>query len=88
MNLFVYADMESKINRCRMKRRDEKFTDKELEKEIIQIDKNRRNYHKVISNLEWGDKRNYHLCINTSHLEIKEIIPSLSGYIENWFKRR
>lgn len=85
MNIFVYADMNSKINRCKMKRQDEKITDKKVESKIKQIDKNRRKYHELISNLEWGDKKNYNLCINTSNLEIKKIIPSLSKYIESWF---
>ena len=88
MNLFVYANMKSKIKRCRMKRKDEELTDKELEDKIMQVDKNRKKYHKIISSLEWGEKKNYHLCINTSDLEIKEIIPSLSNYIENWFRRK
>lgn len=88
MNIFVYSDMESKINRCRLKRNDEELTDKELENKINQIDKNRREYHKIISDLTWGDKRNYHLCINTSELEIKKIIPSLSSYVEEWFRRK
>ena len=88
MNLFIYANIESKINRCRMKRKDEELTDKELKDKIMQVDKNRKKYHKIISNLEWGEKKNYHLCINTSDLEIKEIIPSLSNYIENWFRRK
>lgn len=88
MNLFIYADMTSKINRCRMKRKEEQLTDKELENKIMQIDKNRKKYHEIISNLEWGNKSNYHLCINTSGLEIKEIIPSLADYIEDWFRRK
>lgn len=87
MNLFVYADMESKIKRCRMKREDEKMTDKELKKKIMQIDKNRRNYHRIISNLEWGDKNAYHLCVNTSGIEIKTMIAPLTDYIANWFRR-
>lgn len=87
MNIFVYADMESKINRCRKKaKEDENLTDKEIENKIMQIDKNRKNYHSIISNLEWGDKRNYHLCINTSQMEIKAIISSLADYIQNWFR--
>lgn len=88
MNIFVYADMESKINRCKMKREDEKLSDKELENKIIQVDKNRKKYHEIISYIKWGDKENYHLCINTSKLEIKEIIPSLANYIETWFRRK
>lgn len=89
MNLFVYANMQSKMERCRQKRQDEKdMPDKELEKKIKQIDKNRRNYHRVISNLEWGEKENYHLCINTSGIEIKEMISPLADYIEEWFRRK
>lgn len=53
MNIFVYADMESKINRCHKKAKEnERITDKEMEKKIIAIDKARKNYHKIISNLE------------------------------------
>lgn len=87
MNIFVYANMESKINRCKQKAEEsEEFNDKELEKKIKQIDKNRREFHNVISNIEWGEKSNYHLCINTSNIEIKTIISSLADYIENWFR--
>lgn len=86
MNIFVYADMESKKNRCYKKaREDEKITDKEMEKKIVAIDNARKNFHKIISNLEWGDKSNYHLCINTTNVEIKALIPSLGSYIEDWF---
>lgn len=87
MNIFVYADIESKINRCRMKAENkESLTDKEIKNKIIQIDKDRKKYNNIISNLEWGDKSNYNLCINTSGIEIKTIIPSLADYIENWFR--
>ena len=87
MNIFVYADMESKVNRCRAKgTENEKISDKELANKINQIDKNRKDFHKIISNLEWGVKENYHLCINTSNLEIKKVIPPLADYIKNWFK--
>ena len=86
MNIFVYANIESKINRCRQKaKEDENLTDKELEKKIKVIDKNRKAFNSLISNAEWGMKENYNLCINTSNIEIKTIIPSLVKYIENWF---
>ena len=89
MNIFVYSDMQSKINRCKMKAVEgEKLSEKELEKKIIQVDKNRKDFHNLISNLEWGNKNNYNLCINTSGLEIKDIIPSLAEYIEIWFRRK
>ena len=87
MNIFVYANMESKIERCKEKaEQNEKLTDKELEKKIKNIDKNRKDFNNLISNAEWGDKENYDLCIDTSNIEIKSIIPSLADYIENWFE--
>lgn len=85
INIFVYADIESKINRCREKRKDEELSDKELTEKIKQVDKNRRNYHNLISSKEWGDKNNYDICINTSKIEIKKIIPALADYIKEGF---
>lgn len=86
MNIFVYADMESKINRCRMRAEEsENYTDKELKNKIIQVDKSRKNYNNIISSLEWGDRKNYNLCINTSGIEVKTIISPLADYIETWF---
>ena len=86
MKIFVYASLESKINRCKQKaKEDEKLTDKELEKKIKNIDKNRKEFNSLISNTEWGNKENYNLCINTSNIEIKSIVPSVAMYIENWF---
>lgn len=89
MNIFVYAAMESKINRCIEKAQENKeMARKELEKRIIQIDNNRKKYNNLISNQVWGEKSNYHLCINTTNIEIKTIIPALADYTENWFRRK
>lgn len=89
MNIFVYSDIKSKIKRCKLKAQEgEILSEKELEKKIIQVDRNRKNFYSLISNLEWGDKGNYNLCINTSNLEIKDIINPLAEYIENWFRRK
>lgn len=88
MNIFVYANMESKINRCKEKaKEDEHLTDKELENKIKDIDKSRKALNDLISNAEWGKKENYNLCINTSNIKIKSIIPALAEYIENWFEQ-
>lgn len=87
MNLFVYASIESKINRCKLKASaDEHLTDNELEQKIKKIDKNRKNSYALLSNRNWGEKENYNLCINTTNIEIKSIILPLASYIENWFK--
>lgn len=88
LNIFVYANMESKIRRCKEKgSEDENLSDKELEKKINQIDKARKNFYGMISGREWGEKDNYHLMINTSDFEIKNIIPSITQYVETFFRR-
>ncbi len=86
MNIFVYANLESKINRCKKKANaEENLSDKEIEAKIKNIDKNRKAFNNLISNAEWGNKENYTLCINTSDVEIKQIISPLAEYIKNWF---
>ena len=85
--LFVCADIQSKIERCRLRASsDEVLTDRELLKKIKQVDKSRADYHSLISATVWGDVHNYHLCINTTEMEIKKLIPFLSTYISEWFK--
>lgn len=88
-DLFIYANMKSKIKRCKEKAREgENLTEKELEKKIIKINKDREKFNSIISNEVWGEKENYDLCINTSELEIKTIIPTLGSYIKNYFRRK
>lgn len=85
--IFVYATMESRLQRCRERApEDENLTDKELIKKIKKIDNVRAESHDIISSYRWGDKEGADLMINTSHTEIKKIIDPLSKYIEEWFK--
>ncbi len=89
INIFVYADMESKINRCRTKNEEEKeLSDIELEKKILNIDKQRESYHKLISSLEWKDMQNYHLCINTSNIEIKKVTKNLKELLKVYMEEK
>ena len=83
--LFVYADMDSKVKRCREKGGEgENLTDRELVRRIKKIDADRKRYHGLISELQWGDKRGYHLCVNTSGREISAIVPLVAAYYRLW----
>ncbi len=82
--IFVYADMESKIKRCRQKAsEEEQMSDKELKQHILGIDKKRAKYYEFYTGHKWGDKLNFDLCINTSRAVIKEIVPAVAGLFEN-----
>ncbi|HIX63567.1 MAG TPA: cytidylate kinase-like family protein [Candidatus Mediterraneibacter colneyensis] len=77
--MFVYADMESKMARCRQKAsEEEKMEDKELKQHILGIDRKRAKYYQFYTGHKWGDKLNFDLCINTSRTVIKEIVPALA----------
>ncbi len=86
LNLFVYADMASKVQRCKDRAPEgENLTDNELVRMIRQIDKQRTQHHQMYSDTKWGAKEGYHLCVNTSGKEIKTLIPALAQYVNAWF---
>lgn len=88
MKIFVYADTQSKLARCKERaEKNENPSDKEIIKNMKQIDKEREGYHRFFSETAWGDKSFYHLCVNTSGKEIKELIPTLSEYVRIWFEQ-
>lgn len=88
LNLFVYADMPSKLERCRQRAGDgEQIAEAKLIKTIKRIDDGRRKHYELMSNLKWGAKEGYHLCINTSGWTIKELVPSISDYVKRYFEK-
>ena len=77
--IFVYADMESKISRCREKSPEhEHLTDKELKQQIAKVNKGRARYSEFYTGQSWGDKLNYDICINTTRTVIKDVVPVLA----------
>lgn len=80
--IFVYSDMESKVERCREREaKGENLTDKQISKKIRQIDKKRKDYYEYYTGMKWGAKENYDLLINTSNVDIKEVAHNLSHLI-------
>ena len=81
LNLFVYADMQSKIDRCLKYGNDKEIlTEKELIKKIKQVDKGRARHQELLTDMKWVNKEVYDLCINTTDLEIKELAPVIAQY--------
>lgn len=75
-NIFVYADIAARLARCRERApEDEQFSDWELEQRIKRVDRDRASTYELISGRLWGDRRGYHLCVNTTSLEIKTFVP-------------
>ena len=77
--IFVYADMASRIARCRARAPEgENLTDKEYKQQIQQVDKARARYYDFYADMKWGDKLSYDLCINTTNQDIQSIVPYLA----------
>ena len=82
--IFVYADEQSKLDRCKQRAEEgENLTDREMLRAMKRIDKARAEFHDIISEYKWGDKEGYDLCVNTTGLEIKKVIPALAEYYRN-----
>ena len=80
--------MPSQIARCR-ERADESehaLSDRDYEKKCRQIDRARAANHDFISALKWGDMHGYDLCINTSGVSVKQIVPEIAAYIRARFE--
>ena len=86
-NIFVYADMDTKLKRC-MERgsKGEDLSGTELERKIREVDRERTKHREFYTGAKGNIRSNYHLCINTSDIEIKKIVPVVAEYIKIWFQ--
>ena len=87
LNIFVYADRQSKLDRC-LNRAENGENEKEILKKMQRIDKDRAANRRFITGSEWGSKESYHLMINTSGQKIKDLVPVVAAYAELWFGKK
>ena len=85
LNIFVYADKKTKLERCR-ERSNKELTDRQLIKKMKKIDRDRKVNRRVIADGDWGKKENYHILVNTSGIEISSIVDGLAEFAKGWFK--
>ncbi len=79
VKIFIYADVQSRLRRCRERAEEgENYTDRQLIKAIKAIDKGRAKLHDLLSSPEWGNKECYDVMLNTSDIKIDNVIPALA----------
>lgn len=87
-NIFVCADMETKVNRCMERAKEgERLNRKELIRKIKQIDKMRYKTREILSDSSWGQRDAYHLTVNTGGWNMKELAAAVSDFADSWFRR-
>ena len=87
-NIFVCAELDAKVRRCQERAPEgENLSEKELVRKIRQIDKVRAQTRAIIGGAPWGQRDAYHLTVNTSDWEIKELVPAVADFAKCWFGR-
>jgi len=83
VKVFVHAPLEDCIRT--LKEMTGK-SEKELEKQIISIDKRRAEYYKYYTGRNWEDAKNYDLCLNSSQLGFKKCVEIVKAYLDIRFR--
>lgn len=88
LNIFVCADMDSRVQRCVLHApQGENLTAKELERKIKQIDKARIKSRRVLTGSGWGQNDAYHLTVNTAGWNIEKLAVAVADFSEVFFRR-
>lgn len=90
LNFFVHASQDSKIIRKINQLKEsgqETIPYDEMKKQILYMDKQRAKYYEFYTDEKWGKPSNYHLCINTSDIDIDQAVDILYHYIRNYRKK-
>ena len=78
INIFIYSDMDNKINRVVERYGIDK---KDAEKIIKNTDKMRANHYKHYTGKKWGDTQNYDMCINSDTLGVEKSADLICNFV-------
>lgn len=86
--IFVCAELEAKIRRCMERAAEgEALSHREIQQNIRRIDKGRARVRELLAGGAWGGGSTYHLTVNTTDWEIKELAPAVADFASRWFRR-
>ena len=74
-HVFICASMKKRAERMQQLKALESV--KKMESRIREIDQRRRDYYQYYSGNEWGNPRNYHLCLNSGKLGMERCVDMI-----------
>ncbi|MBR6839794.1 MAG: cytidylate kinase family protein, partial [Oscillospiraceae bacterium] len=88
--IFVCADLQARLDRCmayeRKRPRSVRLTEKEILRNIRQIDKSRSRTREILTGKRHGDSSMFDLTLNASGWEIKRLAFAAADYAARWFE--
>lgn len=81
VNIFVFADMESRITRIRSLY--PQFSRDEAVDSINVVDRRRKAYHEYYSPIEWGKMDAYDICLNSGLTGVDGCLDAALTYISH-----
>ena len=79
VSLFVSAPMEARV--ARVMRRNN-LSESDARSRIARVDKNRASYYRYFTDENWGQARNYDLCINSGNLDALGAVSVIKTFVE------
>ena len=85
--IFVCAEAEAKLRRCRERApAGETLSDREIERQIKRIDKNRAVIREMVAGDRWGGRETCHLTVNTTDWDLKRLAPAVAEFALKYFE--
>ncbi len=81
VNLFIYADMKSRIKRMLELEPDGETDGKEMERRIREVDRKRKDYYQYYTGNSWGRAQNYHLCMDSGLVGVEGCMRAVLAYL-------
>ena len=77
--IFVYAEMEFRMKRCRETEEGMKdLSEKELRNRILDVDRQRSDYYEFCTGNKWSDPLNYDICVNSTKISLEELAGTIT----------
>lgn len=88
-NIFVCADKDTKIQRCMERAQEgEKLSRRDMERKMRDIDQSRAQVRALVTGAHFGERSAYHLTVNTSGWDIRELTEAVAEFAGRWFERK
>lgn len=86
--VFVCAEMDAKVRRCVERApENEHLSYQEIQRRIRSIDKGRKQTREIIAGTPWGECGAYHLTVNTTGWDMRELASAVADFAVRWFER-